>query len=131
VRWEEVFAVFLVCHLAGDFLLQTDWQALHKRGGLTSGNRDSRRALLSHVTVYTLAYLPAVIWLATQTTALAVALLAVVFIPHLIQDDGSVLMAWNRIVKRSKSTPGDLLYMAIDQSFHVVVLFGTALLAVV
>jgi hypothetical protein len=131
VRWEEVFAVFLVCHLAGDFLLQTDWQALNKRGGLTSGNRDARRALFSHVTVYTLAYVPAVIWLATQTTALAVGLLAVVFIPHLVQDDGSVLMAWNRIVKRSHSTPGDLLYMAIDQSFHVVVLFGTALLAVV
>ena len=25
--WVEVFAVFIVAHLAGDFLLQTDWQA--------------------------------------------------------------------------------------------------------
>ena len=131
MRWEEVFAVFLVCHLAGDFLLQTDWQALNKRGGLTSGSREARRALLSHVCVYTLAFVPAIVWVATQTTTVAIALLAVVFIPHLVQDDGSVLMAWNRKVKRSTSTPGDLLYMAIDQSFHVVALFGTALLAVI
>lgn len=130
MRWEEVFAVFLVCHLTGDFLLQTDWQAVNKRGGLFSRNRESRRALFSHVSVYTLAFVPAVIWVAHETSALAIALLAVVFIPHLVQDDGRVLMAWNRTVKRSSSTPGDLLYMAIDQSFHIVVLFGTALLAV-
>jgi hypothetical protein len=129
VRWEAVFLVFLVCHVTGDFLLQTDWQAVNKRGGL-SRNREARRALLSHVAVYTLVYVPACIWVASETTALAIALLPVVFIPHLIQDDGSVLMAWNRTVKRSSSTPGDLLYMAIDQSFHVVALFATALLAV-
>jgi hypothetical protein len=124
-----VFLVFLVCHVAGDFLLQTDWQAVNKRGGLSS-NRESRRALLSHVTVYTLVFVPACIWVASETTALAIALLPVVFIPHLIQDDGSVLMAWNRTVKRSSSTPGELLFMAIDQSFHIVALFATALLAV-
>ena len=130
MRWEEVFAVFIVCHLAGDFLLQTDWQALHKRGGLWPGDRESRRALFSHVTVYTLVFVPSVIWIANQKSGLAFALLAVVFIPHLVQDDGSVLMAWNRIVKRSSPMPGDTLYMAIDQAFHIVFLFGTALLAV-
>jgi len=25
VLWVEVFAVFLVSHLVGDFILQTDW----------------------------------------------------------------------------------------------------------
>jgi hypothetical protein len=130
VRWEEVFAVFVVCHVAGDFLLQTDWQAIHKRGGLAAGNSESRRALFSHVLVYTLAFVPAVVWVVTETSALAIALLAVVFIPHLVQDDGRVLLAWNRTVKRSTTTPGDLLFMAIDQSFHLVALFGTALLAV-
>jgi hypothetical protein len=130
VRWEEVFAVLLVCHLAGDFLLQTDWQAVHKRGGLSSGNPEARRALFSHVTVYTLAFVPAVVWVATETSALAIALLAVVFIPHLVQDDGRALIAWNRIVKRTTLEPGEFVYMAVDQSFHVVFLFGTALLAV-
>lgn len=130
MRWEEVFAVFLVCHVAGDFLLQTDWQAVHKRGGLFSGEPGRRRALMSHVTVYTLTFVPAVIWIASETSAVAVALLAVVFIPHLVQDDGRVLIAWNRTVKRSSVTPGDFVYVAIDQSFHVVTLFATALLAV-
>ena len=129
MRWEAIFAVFLVCHMAGDFLLQTDWQAVNKRGGL-SRNREARRALLSHVFVYTLVFIPAVIWIATEKSALAIALLAVVCIPHLVQDDARLLMTWNRIVKRTSVAPGDPVYMAIDQGFHFVFLFGTALLAV-
>jgi hypothetical protein len=128
VRWEEVFAVFVVCHLAGDFLLQTDWQATHKHGGL-SGNRVARRALFSHASVYTLVFIPAVIWIAVDKSVLALALLAVIFVPHLVQDDARVLMAWNRTVKRNTLPPGDPVYMAVDQAFHVVFLFGTALLA--
>jgi hypothetical protein len=27
--WVEIFAVFVVSHLVGDYLIQTDWQALH------------------------------------------------------------------------------------------------------
>jgi hypothetical protein len=130
VRWEEVFAVFVVCHVTGDFLLQTDWQALHKRGGL-SRNREARRALISHVTVYTLTYVPAIAWIASNSTALAFGLLPVIFIPHLIQDDARPLIAWNRRVKGGSPPPGDPVYMAIDQSFHIVCLFGTALLATV
>ena len=130
MRWEQVFAVFLVCHVAGDFLLQTDWQAVNKRGGLTSRNREARRALFSHVSVYTLVFIPAVVWIASEKSALAIALLPVVFIPHLVQDDARILVAWNRIVKRSSPQPGDFVYMAIDQSFHFVFLFATALLAV-
>jgi Protein of unknown function (DUF3307) len=128
VRWEEVFAVFVVCHLAGDFLLQTDWQATHKRGGL-SGDRAARRALFSHVAIYTLMFIPAVIWIAAAKSALAMALLAVIFIPHLVQDDARVLTAWNRTVKGTGVSPGDPVYIAVDQAFHVVFLFGTALLA--
>src|SRR3954451_15729081 len=99
--------------MAGDFLLQTDWQAVNKRGGL-SRNRDARRALVSHVVVYTLVFVPAVIWIATEKSALAIALLPVIFIPHLIQDDARLLMAWNRNVKHSSVSPGDPVYMAID-----------------
>jgi hypothetical protein len=132
VRWEQVFLVFVVCHMAGDFLLQTDWQALNKRGGLFGGGPSpvARRALLSHVFVYTLVFVPAIVWVASETTSLAYGLLALVFIPHLVQDDGRVLMAWNRQIKHGTAEPGDMLYMAIDQSFHVVTLFGTALLVV-
>jgi hypothetical protein len=129
VRWEEVFVVFVVCHVAGDFLFQTDWQAIHKRGGL-SRNPEARRALFTHVTVYTLSFVPAVAWIASNSSALAIALLPVIFIPHLIQDDARALIAWNRRVKGGSPPPGDPVYMAIDQSFHVVFLFVTALIAV-
>ena len=128
MRWEEVFAVFVVCHLAGDFVFQTDWQATHKRGGL-SRDREARRALLSHATIYTLLFIPAVIWITAERSPAAIALLGVIFIPHLIQDDARVLMRWNRIVKGTALPPGDPVYMAIDQSFHLVFLFGTSLLA--
>jgi hypothetical protein len=129
VRWEEVFAVFIVCHVAGDFLLQTDWQAVNKPGGLTR-NREARRALVSHVSVYTLVFVPAIVWIALNKSALAVLLLPAVFIPHLVQDDGRLLRAWNRTVKHSSPRPGEVVYIAIDQAFHLVFLFGTALLAV-
>lgn len=130
MRWDEVFLVFLACHLAGDFLLQTEWQALNKTRGL-SRNREARRALFSHVTIYTLCFVPAIVWIASETSALAIGLLPLIFIPHLIQDDARVLIAWNRKVKGGAPVPGDPLYMAIDQSFHFVVLFGTALLVAI
>jgi hypothetical protein len=129
VRWEEVFAVFIVSHLVGDYLLQTDWQAVNKRGGL-SRNRVARRALLSHVTVYTLCFVPAIAWITDHSSALAIGLAPLIFIPHMIQDDARALMAWNRRIKGGTPGPGDPVFMAIDQSFHVVILFATALLAV-
>jgi hypothetical protein len=128
VRSEEVFAVFVVCHLTGDFLLQTDWQAVHKRFGLTR-DPEARRALVSHVIVYTLVFVPAVVWIAIEKSPLAIALLPAIFIPHMVQDDARALIAWNRVVKRGGPLPGDPVYMAVDQAFHVVFLFGTALLA--
>jgi uncharacterized protein DUF3307 len=128
VRWEAVFAVFVVCHLAGDFLLQTDWQATNKRGGLT-GDRVARRALFSHATIYTLVFIPAIAWIAAERSALALALLAVIFVPHLVLDDGRLMISWNRVVKRAVFPPTDPVFIAVDQSFHLVFLFGTALLA--
>ena len=65
MEWTEIFAVFIVSHLVGDYLLQTEWQALNKRGGL-SRDPVSRRALLSHISTYTLAFVPAAVWLAGE-----------------------------------------------------------------
>jgi len=130
VAWVEVFAVFVVSHLAGDFLLQTDWQAVNKRGGL-GRNKVARRALVAHVFTYTLAFVPALVWLADDIGAgWAAAMFAAIFVPHLIQDDTRLLVAYNRKVKGGVPGPGDPVFMAIDQSFHVVFLFLTALLVV-
>jgi hypothetical protein len=125
--WSEIFVVFVVSHLTGDFLLQTNWQATHKRGGL--GRRPTaRRALLAHIVTYTLAFVPALIWLATGIGAWAVGVGALIALPHLVQDDGRLLGAYMRTVKGVEPEPGPLA-MAVDQSGHVLALFLTALLA--
>jgi hypothetical protein len=126
VPWVEVFAVLVVSHAAGDFLLQTEWQATHKGGGL-NGDRERRRALLLHVLSYTLAFVPALIWLASDNGALAlIALVAGIAVPHAIIDDGRALAAYVRAVKHIEPEPGPLM-MAIDQATHLVILFGLAL----
>ena len=128
MRGIEIFAVFVVSHLAGDFLLQTEWEASHKRGGL-GPDPTARRALFSHLATYTLAFVPALIWLAGDTGAwAALGIGALVAVPHLIVDDGRLLEAYMRRVKRLEPEPG-YLYMAVDQSVHVIMLFGAALLA--
>jgi hypothetical protein len=128
VPWVEVFAVFLVCHLVGDYLLQTDWQAAHKRGGL-GPNRESRRALLSHVTTYTLAFVPALIWLLDDLGAEVIAVAALVFLPHMIQDDGRLLDRYITLIKGRPATRNVAVVAVVDQSFHVLVLFLIALYA--
>ena len=126
MAWVDVFAVLLVSHAAGDFLLQTGWQAMNKRAGL-GHDAERRRALLAHVTTYTLAFVPAFAWLAGDLGAMGtVALAAGVFIPHLVQDDGRLLDAYVRAVKHTDPAPG-MLMLAVDQSLHLVVLFGLAL----
>ena len=126
--WVEVFAVFVVCHLAGDFLLQTNWQATHKRAGL-GRDPERRAALLWHTSSYTLAYVPALAWLAGDVGAGGtVALAAGIALPHMLQDDGRLLSAYVRKVKHTEPQPG-MLMLAVDQSFHIVVLFGLAVAA--
>ena len=127
--WVEAFSALVVSHLVGDFLLQTDWQARHKYGGL-SRDPIHRRALVTHVVTYTGAFLPALVWIGLETDAArAVAIGAVVAVPHLIQDDGRLLDAYMTRVKGLATTSSGLR-VAVDQSFHVLFLFGTALLVV-
>jgi hypothetical protein len=127
VSWVSVFTAFLVAHMVGDYLFQTDWQARHKRGGL-SGDRVAFRALVSHVTTYTLAFVPALIWIADQLDAgWALLSAALIFIPHLVLDDGRFVRAYLTNVKRAEGF--DLgLAASVDQSFHVLSLFLVALL---
>ena len=131
--WVEVFVVFLICHLVGDFLLQTDWQARHKHGGL---GRDpvARRALLSHVAWYTAVFIPAIVWIvltADLSAAMGLLLLAIIFVPHLVQDDGRVVMWWMRDVKRTEPSDAPGVTVVVDQTLHIVVLFLTAVLIAV
>ena len=126
--WAEVFIVFGVAHLFGDFALQTDWQAEHKHGGLRAGATESRRALFGHVGGYTLAFIPAVAWLWSGIGAAALATLPLVALPHLVQDDGRLIALWVRKVKGETAMVSRMVVIAVDQSFHAVILLATALL---
>jgi uncharacterized protein DUF3307 len=127
VNWVSVFAAFLVAHMVGDYLFQTDWQARNKRGGL-SGDRVAFRALFAHVTTYTLAFVPALIWIGDQLDAgWALLAAALIFIPHLILDDGRIVRAYLANVKRAEGFDVGLA-ASVDQSFHVLSLFLVALL---
>jgi len=129
MAWVEIFAVFFVSHLVGDYLLQTDWQARHKRNGLGS-DPVARRALASHVFSYTLAFVPALVWIGDEIgAAAAVGIAAVIAVPHLIQDDGRLLAAYIRRVKGPAALEETAVVATADQSFHMVALLLTALLA--
>jgi hypothetical protein len=128
VAWVEVFAVFIVSHLIGDFALQTEWQAQHKRNGL-GPDPTARRALLAHVTTYTLAFVPALVWLWDDLGAGVLAVAAILFGTHLVQDDGRLIEEYIRAIKRTNPTAHPMVYLALDQTIHVVVLFGLALAA--
>lgn len=126
--WPAVFAAFVVCHAVGDYLLQTDWQARNKRGGL-GPDPESRRALFSHVLVYTLAFTPALVALWDSLGAGVFGVAGLIFIPHLIQDDGRLLTQYIRRVKGCDAVTVDSIFKSVDQSFHLVALILLALLA--
>jgi hypothetical protein len=127
VAWVEIFAVFVVSHALGDYLLQTDWQATNKRGGL-GRDRVARRALCRHVATYTLAFVPAGIWLADDMSPLGLlALAAGIALPHLVEDDGRLLTRYLNIVKGPGAASTPAVFQLVDQSFHLLTLFATAL----
>jgi hypothetical protein len=125
VAWVEVFVVFVLCHLVGDYVVQTDWQARWKHKGLSGGQ--SLRALISHVSTYTLCYTPAIVWLASDLSPLGViATIAAISIPHFLQDDGRLLAAYMVKVKKL-DLKNTMVTSAVDQTFHLLALFAVAL----
>jgi hypothetical protein len=127
MSWPAAFLALLASHLVGDFLIQTEWQAVNKAGGLADSR--SARALVSHVFVYTAVFVPALVWIGVRTTPWrAVAVAAAVAIPHLVLDDGHFVQLWLRVVKRVPD-PSVALTISVDQTFHVVSLVGAAVLA--
>ena len=128
MSWVELLAAFLVCHLVGDFLLQTEAQAIHKAGGL-SANRAAARALWTHVLLYCIAMLPALAWIDRDAGGLGAAALVLVAIavPHAVQDDRRLLAAYARRIKGTDPDTEPLVMFGLDQTCHIVALCLTAL----
>jgi hypothetical protein len=127
MTWTDALVALVVSHVVGDILVQSDWQAVTKNRGL----RDpvGRTALLTHVATYTVTFVPALVWIGTHTNAgRAVIVGALVAVPHLVIDDGSLVRAWLQQVKNVTSPP-QALVIAVDQSFHLLCLTGAAIVA--
>ena len=126
MTWTAVLAGFFVAHMVGDYLLQTDWQARHKSHGL---GRDpvARRALFAHVATYTLAFVPALIWIGSELSAgWAVLAGVLVALPHLVIDDGRIVGLYLERVKHAEMDPR--IASPVDQAFHALSLCVVALL---
>jgi len=128
MTWSAILIGFLICHAVGDVLVQTEWQALNKPGGL-GPDPVARRALLTHGATYTLAFVPALIWIGSARGAgVAVGLAALIALPHIVLDDRRLVAAWIDRVKHAPDAPSGLA-VAVDQCFHLLCLWATALLA--
>src|SRR4051812_15294350 len=113
--------------MVGDYLLQTDWQARNKGDGL-GADPVARRALLSHVTTYTLAFTPALIWIGSELDPVwAIVAAVLIFVPHLMIDDGRFVALYLSRVKRVDGLNVGVA-ASVDQSFHVLSLWLVALL---
>ena len=121
--------MYLVCHTTGDFLLQTEFQATRKAGGLGS-DPVARKALFTHLFTYSLTFVPAFIWIANHESAgRLIAAIAIVTLTHLVQDDRRLLYRYTVTVKKADPPPDHPLWIFIDQSGHLLWLFGAALAA--
>jgi len=121
-----VFVAFYLCHRIGDYLVQTDWQARHKTGGL-GADPVARRALVTHGATYTLSFLPALAWIAAErTVAVALAVAALVLLPHLLVDDGRLVRVYIRRVKGCREPLSAAVTGSVDQTLHLAMLAAVA-----
>ncbi len=109
------FLGLLIAHLIGDWLIQTEHQALNKdKGGYFN------LALMSHCAWYTLIFVP-VFWI----FGVSFFWLILIFTSHQLLDKRKVVMAFCRVVKQtSEQTLKNLFWLVVvvDQVLHFLVL---------
>ena len=129
MSWPALSIAFFVSHLVGDFLFQTEWQAANKTGGLARAPA-SRRALGAHALTYTCAFVPALVWFASERSVLgALAVAVAITAPHVAIDHGRAVPLWMRHVKKNPVPLPAALPIIVDQTMHVVCMFAVALIA--
>lgn len=110
-----LFEWLLVSHLAGDWLLQTEWQAQNKA--------TSWRAMLTHIVIYHAVMLVALIALVGADEPRIYVVIVFLAITHLFMDRQwpvARLMSFLRLsVER---TPERWFSIAIDQVLHIILL---------
>lgn len=110
-----VFELLILSHLVGDFLVQTEFEALNKALG-----KFFNRALLVHCLKYTLCFAP-FFW----NIGSGYFWLLLIFSSHMVLDRRWLIIWWRHYVNRNspKSIENTFwLTVVVDQIFHILVL---------
>ncbi len=115
----SLFDSMLVAHLLGDWIFQTEWQALHKAKSLA--------ALLTHVVTYHLILLAVLLLQLPVNDWHPYAAVAVLAVTHAWLDRRANLAAFMRAVHIVRERPAEgWLLMTVDQAIHVCLLAAAA-----
>ena len=115
------FSYLIIAHLVGDYLIQTEFEALNKALG-----RFWNRALISHCVKYTLSFVPFLIWF-----GLPLWWLLVIYGSHMMLDRRWFILWWRKFITRNSEDSIKATFwltVVIDQIFHVIVLAILAML---
>ncbi len=104
----NLFNWLLIGHVIGDFILQTRWMAEKKNSEWLP--------LLAHSAVYT----AVVTILSFLAKGVSVWGILIVFASHVVLDQRRFVNLWARIVTGTENS--DWLKIALDQSWHIVIL---------
>jgi len=115
-----LFVTLVLTHFVADWLFQTEYEAMNKAKG-----KFLNAAILKHSFIYTLAFVPALIYFGAP-----IGWLIALFTSHLFLDRRRPVVWWIKTVKRtSEETINKLFWMVIviDQIFHILVLVPIAI----
>jgi hypothetical protein len=110
-----LFELLLIAHLVGDFLFQTEYQALHKAEG-----KFFNTALTIHCLTYTICFFP--VFMLYEISAFW---FFFIFWSHMFYDRRWPIIVWRRYVNRcSQNGIGNTFWLTvvIDQIFELLVL---------
>lgn len=103
----------LIGHLVGDYLLQNDWMALHKK-------RNSFRCAV-HVTLWTLSVCAFAGWWNPGV-------IAFLWLTHFAQDRTNVVLWWMKAIGQEKFATGPCApwsIIVVDNVWHIVAIYAT------
>ncbi|MBS3902860.1 MAG: DUF3307 domain-containing protein [Anaplasmataceae bacterium] len=112
-----IFEVLVLCHLVGDWLCQTEFEAMNKAKG-----RFLNFAIIKHCFTYTLSFIPAYLYFGFPAWWLGV-----IYITHHLLDRRWPVIWFIRTMKCTDQRTIDALFwlvIAVDQIFHLLVLVG-------
>lgn len=109
------FDWLILVHLAGDFLFQTEYEAMNKAQG-----HWWNRALLLHCLKYTLGFA-----VAFALLDISLPWLILIFVSHMALDRRFLVVLWRKYINRnSEESIANTFWLTIiiDQIFHILIL---------